>query len=208
MRTLNFGIEIETIGQTRAIVAKAIQSVTGGTVHYIGSPSCYDPYKIIDSKGRTWQVVADSSLSAVKSRQAEIVSPILTYKDIPELQNIIRAVRKAGSRTDNSTGIHIHVDSSRFDTKSVVNLVKIVNKQEVYIYKALRVPEYRKNHFAKPIDQSFLTKIENKRPKNMSELNSAWYGHHNSNPYHYHSSRYAALNLHNIFYRGTIEWRI
>ena len=148
----------------------------------------------------------DTSLSATKSRQAEIVSPILTYNDIPELQRIIRAVRKAGSQTDNTCGIHIHVDARRFDVKSVVNLVKIVNKQEAYIYKALRIPENRKNNYAKPVDQSFLDKIENKRPKSMSELNSAWYGHHNSNPYHYHSSRYAALNLHNIFYRGTIEW--
>jgi hypothetical protein len=51
-------------------------------------------------------VVADSSLNAGRSYQAEIVSPILHYDDIAELQEVVRAVRGAGGRCDVSTGIH------------------------------------------------------------------------------------------------------
>ena len=78
MKELTFGIEIETIGQTRKRVAEAIQSVVGGTVRHVGRPSCYDPWVVEDAKGRTWRVVADASLSSVPfNRRAEIVSPIL-----------------------------------------------------------------------------------------------------------------------------------
>ena len=38
MKTLRYGIEIETVGQTRLQVAKAIQSVVGGTVTHVGTP--------------------------------------------------------------------------------------------------------------------------------------------------------------------------
>jgi hypothetical protein len=61
MKTLRFGIEIETIGQTREVVAHAIQSVVGGEVRHVGMPAVYDPWKVIDRRGRSWQVVADST---------------------------------------------------------------------------------------------------------------------------------------------------
>lgn len=106
MKTLRFGIEIETIGQTRDAVARAIQTVVGGTVQHIGSPACYDPYDVVAADGRRWRVMADSSLNADRSRQAEVVSPILTYDDLETLQEVIRAVRRAGARVDSSCGIH------------------------------------------------------------------------------------------------------
>jgi hypothetical protein len=80
---------------------------------------CYDPWRVIDRRGRTWQVMADASLNARKEYQAEIVSPILHYDDIGELQEVVRAVRRAGARSDESAGIHIHVDAARFDARAV-----------------------------------------------------------------------------------------
>ena len=144
MRTLRFGIEIETIGQTRARVAAAIQGVVGGTVQHVGTPYCYDPYDVIAEDGRRWRVMADSSLSAEKARQAEVVSPILRYEDIETLQEVIRAVRRAGARVDTSCGIHVHVDAARFDAKALRNLVKIVNKQERLIEHALGINDARR----------------------------------------------------------------
>ena len=126
MRTLRFGIEIETVGQTRERVAQAIQQVVGGTVRHVGTPYCYDPWQVTDARGRIWKVMADSSLSAAKHLQAEVVSPILTYDDIEELQEVVRAVRRARAKVDASCGIHIHVDAARFDAKALRNLVKIV----------------------------------------------------------------------------------
>jgi hypothetical protein len=208
MNTLRFGIEIETIGQTREVVARAIQSVVGGEVRHVGMPAVYDPWKVTDRRGRIWQVVADSSLSAIKNYQAEIVSPILHYEDIAELQEVVRAVRSAGGRTDSSCGIHAHVDAARFDARAVTNLVKIFHKQEALIQHALGIPPNRLNTFCKSIDPRFLERLERDRPRTMDELNSAWYGMYCPHPQHYDRSRYHGLNLHSIWYRGTIEYRI
>ena len=207
MRTLRFGIEIETVGQTRQRVAKAIQKVVGGTIRHIGTPICYDPWHVTDRKGRTWKVVADASLSAPKSRQAEVVSPVLRYEDIEELQEVVRAIRRAGGKVDQSTGIHIHVEAARFDAKALRNLVKIVNKQERLIEHALGISEARRRRWCRGIDQAFLEKIEKQRPRNLEEMNRAWYGYHNANPTHYDSSRYHGVNLHNVWFRGTVEYR-
>jgi len=209
LKEIRFGIEIETINSTRDRVAAAIQSIVGGSVRHIGSPYCFDPYHITDRRGRTWRVMADSSLSAPKHLQAEIVSPILEYSDIEELQEIVRAVRtQAKAKMDVSSGVHLHIDGSRFDAKSIVRLVKIVNKNEDLIFHALGTSASRKNRWCKGVDQDFLKKIEKRSIKSLRDINTAWYGRHNSNPMHYDSSRYHALNLNSFFYLGTIEFRL
>lgn len=207
MKTLRFGIEIETIGQTRARVAQAIQSVVGGTIAHVGAPACYDPWTVTDRTGRVWKVMADSSLNARRELQAEIVSPILRYDDIAELQEIVRAVRRAGSKVDSSTGIHIHVDGARFDARAVTNLVKIIHKQEALIEYALGIERHRLTTYCRSIDPSFMQRLEQRRPRTMEDLNRLWYGYHNTAPMHYDYSRYRGLNLHSLWHLGTCEFR-
>jgi hypothetical protein len=208
MQTLRFGIEIETIGQTREVVAHAIQSVVGGEVRHVGTPFCYDPWKVIDRRGRTWQVMADASLNARKEYQAEIVSPILHYEDIAELQEVVRAVRHAGARSDDSAGIHLHVDAARFDARAVTNLVKIFHKQEALIQHALGVRPSRLSSYCKSIDPRFLERLERNRPQTMEDLNTAWYGMYCPHPQRYDRTRYHGLNLNPIWGIGTIEFRL
>ena len=207
MRTLRFGIEIETIGADRATVADAIRSVVGGTVQHTGTPYCYDPHDVIAADGRRWRVMADSSLSADKPRQAEVVSPILTCDDIETLQRVVRAIRRAGARTDPSCGIHIHVDAAPFDARALRNLVKIVHKQEALIEHALGISEARRARWCRGIDPDFLGRIEAERPSSLEALNRAWYGYLNRSPEHYDATRYRGLNLHNVWFRGTVEYR-
>ena len=56
-----------------------------------------------------------------------------------------------------------------------------------------------------------MERIEKKRPKTLEELKAVWYNgeYPNIDPstIHYHESRYHGLNLHNVFYRHTIEFR-
>jgi len=205
MKTLRFGIEIETVGQPRERIARAIQAVVGGTTRYAGGT--YEAWKVSDSRNRTWSVVADSSLNASRSFQAEVVSPVLTWRDLPELQEVVRAVRQAGAKVDKSCGIHIHVDGARFGAKAVRNLVKMVNKQEPLIEHALGVRTERRQRWARGIDQDFLARLERARPTTMEQLNRLWYGYENRRPQHYDSSRYHGVNLHNLWFRGTIEFR-
>ena len=105
MKTLRLGIELETIGQTRSTVAHAIQQIVGGTVTHAGGT--YDAWEVNDNRNRTWKVVTDSSLSADRQHQAEIVSPILRYEDIAELQEVVRSVRRANGKVDASCGVHM-----------------------------------------------------------------------------------------------------
>ena len=196
MRNLRFGIEIETIGLSRQALATAIQTATGGSI---------DGEAVTDTQGRTWRVVPDGSLSG--NLNGEIVSPILGWDDMELLQNVVRAVRHAGARTDASTGIHIHVDGSRFDVKATTYLVKSIHKQERLLEHALGVAEHRLNRYCRPIEASFIERIEARRSSTMSALREAWYGHMNSNPSRFDHSRYHGLNLNSLFFRGTIEFR-
>ncbi len=106
LRELRFGVELETIQRERGTVARAVQSVVGGEVSHVGGGS-YDTWEVRDAKGRVWKAVADSSLSSVAAHlRAEIVSPVLTYDDIPDLQDVIRAVRRCGAQVDGKCGLH------------------------------------------------------------------------------------------------------
>ena len=208
LRDLRFGIEIETIKRSRDVVAQAIQSVVGGEVTHVGTPGCYDPWEVRDTSNRVWKVVADASLTSVSANlRAEVVSPILRYDDLQKLQDVVRAIRKCGAVVDEKCGMHIHVDASTFDGRTLGNLAKIVYKQEPLILVALGVSRSRLAQYTKPMSADLIAKIEHSRPKTKEQMNRIWYGHHNSNPTHYDSTRYNGVNFHNVWYRGTVEFR-
>ena len=204
-----FGIEIETVGLSKSRVAAAIQTVVGGIVR---EDSYRENATVTAADGRSWNVVHDGSLSG--NENGEIVSPILTYADLETLQSVVRAVRAAGARADESCGIHIHIDGGRtsetpeamrFDVRAVLNLVNMVHKHERLIERALDVRANRRG-YCKAIDDAFVARLESAKPKTLDELRVAWYGA-DTTGHRYHASRYHAINLNSLFYRGTIEFR-
>jgi len=195
LRDQTFGIEIETVGASREAVAQAVQTVVGGTLR--GT-------HVNDRQGRTWKVVRDGSLAG---GGAEVVSPILRYADIPELQEVVRAVRRTGAKADASCGIHVHVGAQPHTARSLTNLAKQINKNERLLIAALQVRPGRQGRYARMVDQTFLGRILARKPRTLDELNTAWYGRHNPSPTHYDGTRYHGLNLHNVWYRGTVEFR-
>ena len=132
---------------------------------------------------------------------------MLAYEDIPTLQEIIRAVRRCGAKIDSRCGIHVHADATPFDGRTLANLAKIIYKQEALILTALGVNENRQRNYSKPVSDDLIKKIERNRPKTKDQLNRIWYGYHNRRPQHFDSSRYHGVNLHNVWYRGTVEFR-
>jgi hypothetical protein len=206
MRTLKFGIEIETVGISRQALAQAIHSVVAGTTDQSFDGWMNESTPVVDASGRKWRVVYDGSLSN-HSHSGEIVSPPLGYDDIELLQQIVRAVRAAGARVDESCGIHIHVGAHQFDAKSLANLVKMVHKQEQLLQHALGVSDRRLARYCRPIDPEFLRRLESSPPRTLQDLNRAWYGRRNDTPGRYDASRYHGLNLNSFFFRGTIEFR-
>jgi hypothetical protein len=204
MRTLQFGIEIETVGVNRRDLALAIHGVVAGPMQ--GQIAQHgDSWDVTDARGRVWRVVRDASLDGGDS--GEIVSPILGYEDIEQLQQVVRAVRAAGARANESTGIHVHVGADAFDAKSIATLVKVVHKQERLLEHALGVSARRLARYCRPIDPGFLQRLEAHRPRTLQDVNAAWYGRKNVTPTRYDSSRYHGLNLNSFFFRGTLEFR-
>jgi hypothetical protein len=203
-----FGIEVETTNQTRETVARAICSVVGGAIEHVGSPSALDPWHVTDKHGRIWKVVADSSLSDVApDLRAEVVSPVLTYPEIPELQEVIRAVKRCGSRASETCGCHIHVSGEHFTGRTLANLVKTFFKYQNLIIPALGVRPDRLARYAKPIDPELVRRIEQRPPKTLDDMNTLWFGIYTPHPDRYHPSRYTILNLASLFQKGTIEVR-
>ena len=208
MQELRYGVEVETIKRKRGDVAKAIQSVVGGLVKHLSGSSSLDPWTVKDEHQRVWRVVADHSLTNVTSDyRAEVVSPVLVYDDLATFQQVVRAIRKLGTTVDRKCGMHIHIDASAFDGKTLSNLAKIVYKQEDLILAALGVSEARMRRFTKPMDSEFISKIERSRPKTKEQMNRIWYGRRNENPGRNHDSRYYGVNFHSIWHHGTIEFR-
>ena len=105
IKTQKFGVEVECTGLTRSDAAKAISKVLGGSSEHLGGS--YDKYIVRDSKDRKWSIVYDSSIkcvdksgcSASRNYAVELVTPVLEYEDMPLLQEVVRAVRKAGGVT-------------------------------------------------------------------------------------------------------------
>ena len=181
--------------------------MVGGTVRYVGMPACYDPYEVIAADGRVWRVMADASLSAPRSLQAEVVSPILRYEDIEMVQRVVRAVRACGAKVDASCGLHIHIGSKELGVSGLVNLTKMVHKQQDLIHTALGIQQHRLGRWCRPVETTLIERIERNRPRTLDDLNIAWYGYRNSAPQHYDHTRYHGLNLHNVYYRNTVEFR-
>lgn len=202
MKQLRFGIEIETVGLSRASVARAIASALPGS-HYNAHPQLSE--QVTDSMGRTWKVVPDGSLSGYTN--GEIVSPILGYADLDSLQAIVRAVRAAGATADESCGIHVHVGAESFDARGVTNLVKLVYRNEKLIEHALGVSPRRLSAYCRSIDQDFVGRLERAKPRTLADVQAAWYGDSRAMPSRYDQSRYHGLNLNSLFFRRTVEFR-
>ena len=217
MRTQRFGIEIEMTGVTREKAAEAIAEYFGTESFYIGT--YYKTYGAKDRQGRTWKATFDSSIIAQKKSRGrtmraadeykcEVVSPILTYEDMADLQEIIRQLRHKGAFVNSQCGIHIHVDASRYTPQTLRNLVNIIASKEDILYKALRIDPARMR-WCKKTNGELLEAINRRKPQTMEALKDIWYaGSTRDRDEHYNDTRYHGLNLHSTFTKGTVEFRL
>ena len=217
MRTQRFGIEIEMTGITRKKAAEVIAEYFGTESFYLGT--YYKTYGAKDRQGRTWKATFDSSIIAQKKSggrtmraadeyKCEVVSPILTYEDMADLQEIIRQLRHKGAFVNSQCGIHIHVDASRYTPQTLRNLVNIIASKEDILYKALRIDPARMR-WCKKTNERLIEAINRKKPQTMEALKDIWYaGSTRGRDEHYNDTRYHGLNLHSAFTKGTVEFRL
>ena len=219
MKNTNFGIEIELTGITRRMAAKVIAEYYGTSSEYVGGG--YSTYEAFDSKNRRWKCMSDASIlsqkksagriiSASEEYRCEVVSPILQYEDITDLQEIVRRLRQKGAIANSSCGIHIHVDAARHTPQTLRNLINITFQKEDLLYKALAIKTDRIN-YCKKVNGQLLKKLNERKPTTMAQLSDIWYGEHTpqySRNRHYNDTRYHGVNLHATFTKGTVEFRL
>lgn len=215
----HFGVEIEFTGISRRMAAQELAKVLGtSSIEHRGG---YDARIVKDAQGRSWKIVSDGSIATKlvttdplsRSRsefQCEFVTPVLSYtEDIETLQNIIRALRKAGGCVTDTCGIHIHLDGADHDVRTLKNFVNLIAGHSDLLYSALQVGRYRVN-YCKKLSERFLNDMATKKPKTREELEEIWYNGQSarSRHEHYNNTRYHFLNLHSFFHGvGTVELR-
>ena len=218
-----FGVEVEMTGITREQAAQALADHFGTRPVFKGG--VYDTWTVRDSRGEKWKLMSDSSIlserktddgyefvideSEERSYWVEMVTPKLTYDQLPVLQECMRRVQRAGAKVNGSCGIHVHVDASNHNRQSLKNLIGIMFSKEDILFKALQVNEARASRWCKKVREPMLRQartLSADETKDLTALEQIWYEGRVEHD-HYNMTRYHALNLHSMFYRGTVEFR-
>lgn len=219
IKNQNFGIEIELTGITRENASKVIAEYFGTNNYYIGS-GCYDIWGAKDNKDRVWKCERDGSIYCENKNHTrvsdkyscEVVSPILQYEDIEDLQNIVRKLVANGAIANSSCGIHVHVDGANHTAESLINLVNLFTGRQDLFYEALQ-NEDRASRWCQKASKEML-KAMKKGSHTKDALERVYYSNLN-NGYrggidhsHYCQARYRGLNLHALYTKGTVEFRL
>lgn len=211
MKNQTFGVEIEMSGITRENAAKLIAEYfeTTTTYHRGGT---YDTWEAKDRQGRIWKCMYDSSIQARNNyEKCEMVTPILTYEDMADLQELVRIMRRYGAKSSPrlQCGIHVHIGVGDHTIKTLKNLVNYMSSYQDVIYKALAIDPCRER-WCRKLEPMLIDKFNERGLDSMSKGESAWYGkgHENGKYQHYNPTRYHGLNLHSVFSKGTVEFRL
>lgn len=211
-QTIGCEIEMAEILRSTAIKTVARYFGTTSTVNHDGGS--YDTWSCKDTQGRVWKVMRDVSISAsTDSRKAEVVTPILRYSDLEDLQEIVRQLRHKGavSNPQHYAGVHIHIGAQGQTPQSLRNLANLMAAHENLLSEALNIDSYRQHRYCRTVNPEFLKELNKKKPTTMCELADIWYTSHGASygrSQHYNSSRYSMLNYHATFTKGTIEYRL
>lgn len=215
-----FGVEVEMTGITREEAAQALAEYFGTTPRHVRG--VYDTWTVKDAEGKEWKLMSDASIRTEKKTdtgykdvssteyRVEMVTPKLTYDEMPKFQECVRRVRKAGAKANSSCGIHVHVDASNHNRQSLKNLIGIMYSKEDLLFKALQVNEARAARWCQKVREPMLLqarKLSSDETKDLTQLEKVWYEGLDGHRDHYNWTRYHAINLHSVFYRGTVEWR-
>ncbi len=202
LKSHRFGVELEIVGIDAHKAAEIVHSVVGGTIGLTAGVTMVD--------GRIWKAVYDGSLRDHTGRTCEIVSPILTWADMDSLQAIVRALRAGGARVNESCGMHVHVDGAAFKTNpsKVRNLMALAYRWEPVAVNIARVLRNRQG-YCRTLDTNLIDRFRALRPASLTAVAAAWYGNgHTVGRGHYDQSRYRWINVHALFDKGTIEFRL
>ena len=214
MKEQTIGVEVEMNNITREKAAR-IAADFFGTHRYENTAgrNGYYTWSAWDSQGREWKFQRDVSIAGPDSEKCELVTPILHYSDIENLQELIRRLRKAGaiSHAGIGAGVHIHIGANGHTPQTLRTLANIMTSHENLIAEALKIDQGRMNRYCRTVNPKFIEQVNKKKPSTMAQLADLWYtsnGADYGRNQHYNDSRYHMLNLHATFTKGTVEFRL
>jgi hypothetical protein len=156
----------EMTGITREEAARAVAAYFGTTARYTGGG--YDAWTVRDNEGKEWKLMSDGSIDGERKSgsryistgnaayRVEMVTPKLTYAEIPKLQEVIRVLKNAGAKVNDSCGIHVHVDAANHNRQSLKNIMGIMFSKEDILFRALEVNEERARRWCKKVREPML----------------------------------------------------
>lgn len=213
MKKQTIGVEVEMNNIKRKNAAMLIAEYFGTRAYDAAGTYGYSTWACTDREGRVWKFQRDCSIAGVDDEKCELVTPILEYKDIETLQEIIRILRKAGAKSDatRGCGVHIHIGANGHTPRTLRNLANIMASHESLLASALDLDSVRMERYCKMVNPYFLKDLNKKKPQTMSAFADVWYKSQNCDygrTQHYNDSRYHMLNYHATFTKGTIEFRL
>ena len=173
MKEQTIGVEVEMNSITREHAARiAAEHFGTGRYEDTARRNRYHAWSAWDAQGREWKFESDSSIHGPLSQRCEMVTPILTYDDIPELQELVRKLRRAGAKSDptRGCGVHIHIGAKGHTPQTMRNLANIMASHEDLIAKALDLDHYRLDRYCRTVDPRFLEQINKKKVKRRQFL--------------------------------------
>ena len=214
MKKQTIGVEVEMNNITRKEAAMLAATFFGtGRYEDTARRNGYYTWSAWDAQGREWKFQRDVSIAGPDDEKCEMVTPILTWDDIETLQELCRQLRHKGAKSDatRGCGVHIHIGANGHTPQTLRNLANIMASHEDLLTKALKLDIARVSRYCRSVNRVFLSRVNQKKPKTMSELADIWYNTQNASygrDQHYNESRYHMLNLHATFTKGTVEFRL
>lgn len=172
---------------------------------------------LVESIVRKWNgsIVYDGTLP--KPNGFEInTAPAAGDLYIKQITDICDALSKAGATSNNTCGLHVHLDARDYNFCDLRRLIKVYAVIEPTLF--LMVPPHRRNCLysikcGDKLESAIINKLSHIQLK--EKIVTAVYGSPDSISYRmdkrgagHGTGRYYALNLHSWFFRGTIECRL
>lgn len=222
---LTFGVELETTGLGVKAAADALAAAFGTEARGPFFRAGHEVAEADDPQGRTWAAMSDSSLTgSSRGQAAEVVSPVLTWRDRGIFVVVCNALRVAGAKVDGSCGAHVHVGKSGgWTVADVVSFARFWGREENIMLAAAGTRRSRIGTWCRMMAPATMNAMNDPVADSAAlaagnvALARRWF--HSEVPpevvcrerrvAHYNGERYHALNLNNLWRAsGTIELRL
>jgi hypothetical protein len=164
----------------------------------------------VESAVRKWAgaIVEDGSLP---DTGFEInTAPASGDRFCAQVEEICAALAEAEAEADRRCGLHVHVDARDFTYWDIRRLILLYAKVEDALF-AIVPPSRRTSSYCERCSARYLTRLADPKDTRSKIVQNIYKGDpdtRNHRKSKYDHARYAALNLHSWFYRGTVECRL